>query len=92
MESTFTAQLAWLPRCSTPMSRRRRRWIPKFNLFVRLWKKLDWSIDEVDQALQVLFPRNLPAWTGAGFAAAFGWAWIIVSECVLPPPVALNSR
>jgi hypothetical protein len=47
----------------------------KFNLFVRLWKKLDWSVDEVDQALQAFFPKNLPAWTDAGFAAAFRSAW-----------------
>ena len=47
----------------------------KFNLFVRLWKKLGWTIDEVDRALQTFFPANLPAWTDPGFAAAFGAAW-----------------
>ncbi len=47
----------------------------KFNLFVRLWKKLGWTIDEVDRALQTFFPASLPAWTDPGFAAAFGAAW-----------------
>jgi hypothetical protein len=47
----------------------------KFNLFVRLWKKLGWSLDEVDRALQAFFPSNIPAWTDAGFAAAFAAAW-----------------
>lgn len=28
----------------------------RMNLFVRLWKKLGWSMDEVDQALQVFLP------------------------------------
>jgi len=47
----------------------------KFNLFVRLWKKLGWSMDEVDRALQIFFPSSLPAWIDAGFTAAFGAAW-----------------
>jgi hypothetical protein len=47
----------------------------KFNLFVRLWQKLGWTIDEVDRTLQTFFPANLPAWTDPGFAAAFGAAW-----------------
>jgi hypothetical protein len=47
----------------------------KLNLFVRLWKKLGWTLDETDRALQVLFPSNLPAWTDAGFDASFGNAW-----------------
>lgn len=47
----------------------------KFNLFVRLWKKLGWSMDEVDRALQIFFPSSLPAWTDAGFSADFGTAW-----------------
>ena len=33
----------------------------KFNLLVRLWKKLGWKIEEVDQALLVLLPANLLA-------------------------------
>ena len=47
----------------------------KCNLFVRLWKKLGWTIDEVDRALQLFFPSNVPAFADPGFAAAFGAAW-----------------
>jgi hypothetical protein len=47
----------------------------KFNLFVRLWKKLGWTLDETDRALQAFFPPNLPAFTDPGFDAAFGSAW-----------------
>lgn len=48
----------------------------KFNLFVRLWKKLGWTMDETDRALQLFFPAaGLPAWTDPGFAAAFSSAW-----------------
>jgi hypothetical protein len=47
----------------------------KLNLFVRIWKKLGWSLDETDRALQTFFPPNLPAFTDAGFAAAFNAAW-----------------
>jgi hypothetical protein len=47
----------------------------KFNLFVRLWKKLGWTLDETDRALQAFFPPNLPAFTDPGFNAAFGSAW-----------------
>jgi hypothetical protein len=47
----------------------------KWNLFVRLWKKLGWSIDDTDRALQLFFPGPLPDWSNAGFAAAFSNAW-----------------
>ncbi len=47
----------------------------RFNLFVRLWRKLGWSIGEVDRALQLFFPAALPAWGSVGFAAAFTAAW-----------------
>jgi hypothetical protein len=47
----------------------------KFNLFVRLWRKLGWSLDEVDRAMQAFLPANLPAWTDPGFGAAFITAW-----------------
>jgi hypothetical protein len=47
----------------------------KFNLFVRLWQKLGWTIDEVDRALLAFFPANLPAWSDPGFDAAFTGAW-----------------
>ncbi len=32
----------------------------RINLFVRLWPKLGWSIEETDRALQVLVPKNAP--------------------------------
>lgn len=32
----------------------------RINLFVRLWRRLGWSIEETDRALQVLTPRNVP--------------------------------
>ena len=47
----------------------------KFNLFVRLWTKLGWSVDEVDRALQAFFPANLPAWNDPTFSSAFTAAW-----------------
>lgn len=47
----------------------------KFNLFVRLWQKLGWTMGEVDRALQAFFPANLPAWTDPGFDSAFTAAW-----------------
>lgn len=35
-----------------------------------------WTLDEIDQALQALFPtKNLPAWNDAGFTKAFGDSW-----------------
>jgi ABC toxin N-terminal region/Neuraminidase-like domain len=47
----------------------------KLNLFVRLWQKLGWTMDEVDRSLQLFFPATLPAWGDPGFDAAFGAAW-----------------
>jgi hypothetical protein len=47
----------------------------KLNLFVRLWKKLGWSMDETDRALQLFFPSTLPAWGDPVFAAAFSTSW-----------------
>jgi len=47
----------------------------KFNLFVRLWKKLGWTLHETDRALQLFFPATLPAWGDATFATAFSSAW-----------------
>jgi hypothetical protein len=47
----------------------------KLNLFVRLWKRLGWNIDEVDRALKLFFPAALPDFANAGFPAAFSAAW-----------------
>jgi len=63
----------------------------KFNLFVRLWQKLGWSIDEVDRAMQAFFPANLPAWTDPGFDAAFTGAWK-TALVYLPHLDALNTQ
>jgi hypothetical protein len=41
----------------------------------RLWKKLGWTLDEIDRALQAFLPSNVPAFSDAGFSAAFGQAW-----------------
>ena len=32
----------------------------KINLFVRLWRKLGWTIEETDRALQTFVPQNAP--------------------------------
>lgn len=32
----------------------------KINLFVRLWRKLGWSIEETDRALRTFIPKNAP--------------------------------
>lgn len=48
----------------------------KLNLFVRLWKKLGWSLDETDRALQCFFPSAaLPGWGDPKFAATFSASW-----------------
>ena len=46
----------------------------RINLFVRLWKRLDWTIQEVDQALQVLIPSSLSPLTGTTIGPAFKMA------------------
>ena len=44
----------------------------KLSILVRLWKKTGWTLDEIDRALQAFLPTaGLPAWSDAGFAAAF---------------------
>jgi hypothetical protein len=55
----------------------------KLNLFVRLWKKLGWSLDETDRALQAFFPHDFPAFCphhppasdDSSFATVFSEAW-----------------
>lgn len=47
----------------------------RFNLLTRLWKKLGWTLDETDRALQTFFPAALPPWGDPGFAAAFSASW-----------------
>jgi hypothetical protein len=47
----------------------------RFNLLTRLWKRLGWTLDELDRALQVFFPASLPPWSDPSFAAAFSLSW-----------------
>jgi len=47
----------------------------RFNLFTRLWKRLGWTLDDTDRALQLFFPATLPPWSDPNFAAAFNAAW-----------------
>ena len=41
----------------------------KLNLFVRIWKKLGWTVNEVDRALQLFLTPWLPAATAANLGA-----------------------
>jgi Neuraminidase-like domain/Salmonella virulence plasmid 28.1kDa A protein len=56
----------------------------KLNLFVRLWKKLGWSIGELDRALQVflmpLFPAATDANAGPDLGKAMATALIYLSH------------
>ncbi|MGH2905154.1 MAG: neuraminidase-like domain-containing protein [Solirubrobacterales bacterium] len=42
----------------------------RLNLFVRLWRKLGWPIDDIDRALQALLPSGSLPLTGANIGAA----------------------
>lgn len=52
----------------------------KFNLFVRIWRKSGWAMEEVDEALNIFLPKNLttifndPAQPEADRAKALGQA------------------
>jgi GH18 family chitinase len=46
----------------------------KLNLFVRLWKKLGWTMEETDRALQVFLSPILPLATDANFGSDFAAA------------------
>ena len=46
----------------------------KLNFFVRLWKRLGWTLDEIDRALQVFLTPNLPSGTDAHFGSDFSAA------------------
>ena len=58
----------------------------RINLFVRLWKKLGWTVEETDRALQVFVPGNLLPLTkdnpdaGANLAAALRTALIYIAH------------
>jgi hypothetical protein len=47
----------------------------KINLFVRLWRKLGWTIEETDQALKVFLLPNIPPASDPAFSKKLGDAW-----------------
>lgn len=51
----------------------------KINLFVRLWKKLGWTMEETDRALQVFLPNSLPL-TAANLGAALKVALVYLAH------------
>lgn len=54
----------------------------RLNLFVRLWKKLGWTIEETDRALRVLVPRGSLPLTGANIGAALRTALVYLAHLV----------
>lgn len=52
----------------------------KINLFVRLWKKLDWTIKEIDRSLQVFIPFQVDALTDSNIGDALQTALIYVAH------------
>jgi Neuraminidase-like domain/Salmonella virulence plasmid 28.1kDa A protein len=46
----------------------------KLNLFVRLWKKLGWTLEETDRALQVFLAPNIPPDNDGNFGQNFSAA------------------
>jgi hypothetical protein len=52
----------------------------RINLFVRLWRKLGWTMEEVDCALQMAVPKNLLPLTTANLAGALRTALIYLSH------------
>ncbi|MGA2704759.1 MAG: neuraminidase-like domain-containing protein [Isosphaeraceae bacterium] len=52
----------------------------RVNLFVRLWKKLGWTIEEVDRALQVALPRYSQHLSLAHIGAAFKTALLYLAH------------
>lgn len=52
----------------------------KINLFVRLWKKLGWTIEETDRALNAFLPANSLPLTAAGIGEALNTALIYLAH------------
>lgn len=52
----------------------------KINLFVRLWKKLGWTIEETDHALQVFLPGGSAGITSANIDDAFRTALVYLAH------------
>jgi hypothetical protein len=47
-----------------------RQWFIFLSSFVRVWRRLGWSIEETDQALAVFLPTNSEPWTESGIGPA----------------------
>ena len=54
----------------------------RINLFVRLWRKLGWTIDETDQALMTFVPQEAPYAAGTFDKSPFKTALIYLSHLV----------
>jgi hypothetical protein len=52
----------------------------KINLFVRIWRKLGWTIEETDRALQVFLPKNCPFDKGHLYMAPLKTALLYLSH------------
>lgn len=52
----------------------------KINLFVRLWKRLGWSIEETDRALQVFIPQHTSPLTGTNIGPASTTALLYIAH------------
>ena len=52
----------------------------KINLFVRLWRKLGWTIEETDRALQTFVPASSLPLTGANIGAALKTALLYLAH------------
>lgn len=52
----------------------------KLNLFVRLWRKLGWTIAETDRALQVFVPQTMQPLTGVNLGPAFKTALVYLAH------------
>jgi hypothetical protein len=65
----------------------------RINLFVRLWRKLGWTMEEVDHALRVVLPKSLLPLTTANIGSAFRTALIYLSHLKsLDQQLAVGSR
>jgi hypothetical protein len=52
----------------------------KINLFVRLWKKLGWTIEETDQVLRVFLPKNSLPLTIKNLGTALKTAFVYIAH------------
>src|SRR5258708_31996865 len=47
----------------------------EFKLFMGMWKKVGWTLEETDRALELFFPAKLPAWSDPNFESTFSTYW-----------------